>query len=435
MSGPKVDVAIIREQEKRRLENARKERRDLADEISAFMKQKADVCGLSIEEIMKDESLKFCCTEAAALKARYDEEIQAVLDEVKAGNEMTDITSLKEKARAVKNKYEREKLKADESFKAYVDKAAVNSLLKGEAEKLSKAGKKKTAVLENEAPAAVLTSAAAVTSAAPVTADELNVLFEAFHNEIVIFKAGRSLTAVHNDALMLMEYDLKNVLDGDLAPEKKKKKIAQYGEELQRKIEFIKRDTEEALDLYAEYIRECFDTAGEPKKFGDFSDKGEIKREISAVKAKAEAALSKEYIRRQIDEVMAEHGYDIIRSDVLSEAQARNMILYGVNDDTAINVFVSEENNVTMRVVGVGFDTEMTESEEDELFEQQCAFCKIHPQITEELKKRGVILETRKHNPPDRRFNTKLKVRRSASDRSSAGRKQRETGLKAMRKE
>ena len=42
-------------------------------------------------------------------------------------------------------------------------------------------------------------------------------------------------------------------------------------------------------------------------------------------------------------------------------------VLYGVNDDTAIDVFVSDESPVTMRVVGIGFDTDISEAEDENL--------------------------------------------------------------------
>lgn len=41
-------------------------------------------------------------------------------------------------------------------------------------------------------------------------------------------------------------------------------------------------------------------------------------------------------------------------------------VLYGVNDDTAIDIFVSDESQVTMRVVGIGFDTDISEAEKSD---------------------------------------------------------------------
>ena len=51
-------------------------------------------------------------------------------------------------------------------------------------------------------------------------------------------------------------------------------------------------------------------------------------------------------------------------------------VLYGVNDDTAIDIFVSDESQVTMRVVGIGFDTDISEAEDEKsdcVFEK-CAY-------------------------------------------------------------
>lgn len=46
-------------------------------------------------------------------------------------------------------------------------------------------------------------------------------------------------------------------------------------------------------------------------------------------------------------------------------------VLYGVNDDTAIDVFVSDESQVTMCVVGIGFDTDISEAEDEK---SDCVF-------------------------------------------------------------
>ena len=64
-----------------------------------------------------------------------------------------------------------------------------------------------------------------------------------------------------------------------------------------------------------------------------------------------------------------------------------------------------------MRVVGIGFDDKISGEEDEKLFQQQCAFCSLHPQITKELEMRGIILHTRKHMAPDRKFNKKIQIK------------------------
>ena len=108
--------------------------------------------------------------------------------------------------------------------------------------------------------------------------------------------------------------------------------------------------------------------------------------------------------------------------------------MYGVNDHTAIHVFVSDEQQVAMRVVGIGFDETITAEEDEQLYEQQCAFCSMHPQITQELALRGVMLTTKKHLTPDRKYNKKIKVAATGSE-SRAKREMKHAAPKVMYRE
>ena len=127
----------------------------------------------------------------------------------------------------------------------------------------------------------------------------------------------------------------------------------------------------------------------------------------------------------------------MIQSDLLKESADAGQVLYGVDDGTAISVFVSDENQLTMRVVGVGFDSEISEEENERLYRQQCAFCSLHPQITKELEMRGIILRSKKHLPPDRKFNKKLvtKSKHIAQSKSRAKKELKKQELKTLHKE
>ena len=107
---------------------------------------------------------------------------------------------------------------------------------------------------------------------------------------------------------------------------------------------------------------------------------------------------------------MEKHGYKVVHSELLKEMNEKGQILYGIDDDTAVDVFVSDSSQVTMRVVGIGFDSEISDEEDEELYKKQCAFCSMHPQIVRELEMRGVILRTVNHLPPSKKFNKKIKT-------------------------
>ena len=117
---------------------------------------------------------------------------------------------------------------------------------------------------------------------------------------------------------------------------------------------------------------------------------------------------------------MAMLGYNLVDSDILVDIYDSGQILYGVDDNSAIDVFVSNDNQVTMRVIGIGFDSQISDKEDDALYQKQCAFCSMHPQITAELEMRGVILHTKKHLPPDRKYNKKIKTKNTTNNNSQS---------------
>ena len=90
-----------------------------------------------------------------------------------------------------------------------------------------------------------------------------------------------------------------------------------------------------------------------------------------------------------------------------------------------------------MRVVGIGFDSNISAAEDERLFQQQCAFCSLHPQITKELEMRGVVLHTKKHMAPDKKFNKKLQTRSKTDQQitSRAKKNLKQTELKTLHKE
>lgn len=266
---------------------------------------------------------------------------------------------------------------------------------------------------------------------------DVEELVETFKGELSEFMTSSNMTNKHKKSLLLINQDIQEVMESGIPADRKEKRIKRLFGDFQKMTSLVKNEIAEMEYLYAEYLKECFDQSSPPLQMRDFNSKKEIEDAIEDAKENAVTNVSKDYIKRQIDEVMKKHGYDIVRSDMLAEANQSGQVLYGVDKDTAINVFVSDENQVTMRVVGVGFDSNISEAEGERLFQQQCAFCSMHPQITAELAMRGVILHTKKHMPPDKKFNKKIQTK-TKSDNQTMSRAKRElkrTELKTIHKE
>ena len=59
------------------------------------------------------------------------------------------------------------------------------------------------------------------------------------------------------------------------------------------------------------------------------------------------------------------------------------------------------------------------------MYQEQCNFCSLHPELLDELRNRGVILEEKKYNKADKRYNSKIRVKNFASDKKSDGKNKR----------
>ena len=68
---------------------------------------------------------------------------------------------------------------------------------------------------------------------------------------------------------------------------------------------------------------------------------------------------------------------------------------------------------VTLKIVGIGFDEEITERESDRLYEEQCNFCSMFPELVEELRIRGDILNEVRYNEANKKYNSKIKIKKN----------------------
>lgn len=156
-----------------------------------------------------------------------------------------------------------------------------------------------------------------------------------FDEEIKEFMSS-PMTSKHKNSILLLSQDLHELEKSDIDNERKSKRIQRLFEEYEKLTGRIQREVGEMVAVYEEYKRECFDSEKPALSINEFSTTKEITEAIKAVRCAAETNMSKDYIRRQIDDVMSKHGYNVVSSELLQEANDSGQVLYGVNDDTAI---------------------------------------------------------------------------------------------------
>lgn len=427
MSGPKVDIAEVRNQEMKKLAAARESRKNLSDKIHKLINQVNNCIGSDLELMMQDKLLCPNCERILHLQKDCINELQKLLVIIKSGNEMLNIEELTLKSQRLVTELN-ENVQDEMIMLGQLAKTSQSyQALEENRQQLELAKKKQIVRLTNTDS----------NSDINVTDEDITELVEIFNSEFSEFMSSVNMTSKHKKSMLLINQDLQELMQSEIPTDRKEKRIKRLFGDFQRMSGLVKTEVEEMEFMYQEYLKECFDLLTSPMQLSEFRSKKEIEEAIIDAKENAENNVSKEYIKRQIDEVMAKHGYDVVRSDMLAEAKQSGQILYGIDKDTAINVFVSDENQVTMRVVGVGFDSNISEAESERLFQQQCAFCSMHPQITAELAMRGVILHTKKHMPPDKKFNKKIQTMLKSDNQTTSRAKKelKRTELKTMHKE
>ncbi len=427
MSGPKVDVAELRKQELARLMKLRQNRLSLANYINEQIRQIGEVftaCDGDSPEILGN------CDKVIQLQKEYSQNLNKLLEKVKSGDETLDCKELK---------IECDSLIFDFKGSSEQDLKAIQSSRKNNQEyiKQQRIREQQAALKRTEIRGiASFDNLPKIESGSDVSDEQIKEQITVLENELTEFMNSDAISGTYKSSALALYQETKEIASNNFDNFKKSKRIGRLYKDFVLICDNAEKELSEMKVVYEKYCLEFFDGNAEPRTLSSFSGVSEIEQAIELERERAKGTVSRDYIKRQIDDVMRIHGYNMVQSEML-EATANGQVLYGVDDDTAIDVFVSNDNQVTMRVVGIGFDEQISATEDEKLYQQQCAFCSMHPQITKELEMRGVILKTKKHLPPDRRYNKKIatKSKSDVNKRSRAKEELRRTGLKTMHKE
>ena len=252
---------------------------------------------------------------------------------------------------------------------------------------------------------------------------QIDEMFEEFaalvNNDSVSLENKGKLLAFANNLQQLLQQ--RGFSEADLT----------QGKDLIFKIKADAKEFDEAYEDYrAEYIGfleiiKSFSNAEipvlpkEPCRFNNLAD---LQKERENIKNLSVSANERRYIRSQIDEVMQEVGYNTTDELILRAEQSGTHFVcesQDPNSDTAIHVYMSEDNQIMMEVAPLTVRPQENEtyvngeimgcdsiSEEGcaKLLHEQGCFCTLHPQIVKMLKDRGVVLNVIKHNGPEKKY-------------------------------
>lgn len=235
--------------------------------------------------------------------------------------------------------------------------------------------------------------------------------------------------------VMAIKQDLHRIRDDETIPlDIKKKRLATLFTTYSRRIDGIKAELEEMSEYYDKYLLETFDIPDERLDLADFDSCDEIVAATKVAKAKREERLQKQYVQLQMDRIMKKHGLNVVESAVMGRKEDDKRIVYGIDNSTAVDVFISDQGMVSTRVVGINFGETPTEAQEEALVQNQHKFCSKMAQIEADLEDVGIVLRRKKTIPPDRSNNSWIQldkarpVQRNTIDR----RRRRRTENKVM---
>ena len=263
-----------------------------------------------------------------------------------------------------------------------------------------------------------------------VSNDNIEIIVKEIFENLTNFLEAKEYIVKYRQQIFDMRNQIleleREVLDLDI----KKKLILEKKVSIKNELKKIEFENKKVEALYEDYLKEAYSIDySNIKPIKDFSSNEEIKNETEILRKKAQSFSEKNYIREQVDEVISKYGYNMISPEYIEKSNKKNRLLYQVDNSTGIEVFMSdtEQQMFTFKVVGIGFDEELNEKESDRLYEEQCNFCSMYPELINELRTRGIIFEKVNYNEPDRKYNTKIKLKNNFENRNNK-RKSKENG-------
>lgn len=157
-----------------------------------------------------------------------------------------------------------------------------------------------------------------------------------------------------------------------------------------------------------------------PKGRNMFRTIDQLNNELITLKKISRQTNEQNYIRGQIDEVMKLFGYDLCQDIILDPDQkGQHFLCPQKKGKTAIHIHLSDSDQIMMEIVNTGNKrveqpdgvsavlsniADDDSSEKQELLAEQGRFCSIHQGMTDELRKRGVILKPKVHHGPGLKY-------------------------------
>ncbi|WP_139488213.1 hypothetical protein [Brevibacillus dissolubilis] len=131
-----------------------------------------------------------------------------------------------------------------------------------------------------------------------------------------------------------------------------------------------------------------------------------LESQITALQEQLRKKEEQEYIAETVNEVMRELGYEIIATDTI-QTPKRNVLhnMYGLADNTAVNVMTSDNGSILFEVTGYSDEPrELTSRDKLQIKESMELFCTNYSAVREKLMEKGIVIANENLAPPDEKY-------------------------------
>lgn len=193
-------------------------------------------------------------------------------------------------------------------------------------------------------------------------------------------------------------------------------------EEINRSNDLM-MEQERFNELYISYCALCSVLEKPAKAHSEFKDMDELEKEIESLDRLLEQRDEMAFVADQIDDVMREYEYSVVSSTLLVEENVEKQeSIYKVGDQSCIVVYTGSNGEVMMKAAAISHDGYGKVQEEDEAYkhaslQQQISFCRLHPELVEALRERGIYLNQISYLPPSEEYAESVNLDKKKSQR------------------
>lgn len=168
-------------------------------------------------------------------------------------------------------------------------------------------------------------------------------------------------------------------------------------------------EQEQKSVLILDYVSFCAALDLKCENYDEWSIE-DLRSKVEQLRPAVEKQEERIYIEETVENIMQDYGYSGISSHNLHDTDKTSQIIF--EDQAGAKISTSfGDGMILINVVGEGDNAPTTEEIRQQV-QQQEAFCTLYPRIREQLKKRGITIQSESLMPASEKYTTNIKIDR-----------------------